>query len=477
MKQRHKLAIRFLFGAIAAIALSVPWQGVTSPTPVKDFNAIAPLEIRTEQEWRAFRRQLAIAQGMGIDAVATDIWWGKVEAQGDQQFNWDYYDRLVAEIEAANLHWIPILSFHQCGGNVGDDCEIPIPSWIWTHFPRVFPRDLQYVSENGNASPEVVALWADPLVIPQYQEFMFAFSQRYSDQAEIIDEIQISLGSASELRYPSYNAHDDYHYPHRGYFQAYSDPAKASFQRYVRDRYGTLETVNRAWQTRLTFWQHIQPPQQPEQFVQQRDYTDTQYGRDFIDWYHQSLLHHGQQMLETAHQALRGAFSEIPLGMKIPGIHWQIAHPKTPRIAEITTGLIPTNINFQSPTTGYGYLSLLQQVANYLEPSPSREVILHYTAVELSNERDRALQAHSRAKDLVGWIATTAGELGIPLKVENALQGELNNPQAWANIDEALNRYPFSGFTALRLADVTQNSFARRQYRQLIDNLTDSSHH
>jgi len=97
---------------------------------------------------------------------------------------------------------------------------------------------------------------------------------------------------------------------------------------------------------------------------------------------------------------------------------------------------------------------------------------LHYTAVELSNGRDRAFKANSRAKDLVGWVATAANQLGISLKAENALRGELKNPQAWKNINEALDQYKFSGFTALRLAEVTKRSFPSQQYRKLIQKHT-----
>lgn len=457
--------IGVVLGFLTSIALNFYFLSFASPNKPISFHALAPLDIRTEPEWHDFEQQLAIAQEMGIDAIATDIWWGKVEAAGDQAFNWQYYDRMVDAIATANLHWIPLLSFHQCGGNVGDDCMIPIPKWIWTHFPEVAPETLKYISEQGNASSEVVALWADQFVIPEYEEFMVAFRQHYRDRAEIIDEIQISLGAASELRYPAYNAHDHYQYPHRGFFQADSNLARVSFRNYVRDRYGSLSKINQAWQTQLTSFQQINPPQQPEKFVQQRDYIETQYGRDFIDWYNQSLIDHGQRMLTTANQALTGNFKQIPLGIKIPGIHWQIDHPKTPRIAEITTGLIPTNLNFNHSSTGYGYFPILK-VAKHLEPS--REVILHYTAVELSNGRDRAFGANSRAKDLVGWVATAANKLEISLKAENALQGELNNPQAWKNINEALDHYQFSGFTALRLAEVTRRQFPSQQYRELI---------
>ena len=78
-------------------------------------NVMAPLDLDagSPAAWDAFKSQLKIAKSMGVDAVTVDVWWGKVERTGDNEFDWSYYDRVVAAIEAAGLHWVPILSFHQ----------------------------------------------------------------------------------------------------------------------------------------------------------------------------------------------------------------------------------------------------------------------------------------------------------------------------------------------------------------------------
>ena len=96
---------------------------------------------------------------------------------------------MVAAIENAGLKWAPIMSFHQCGTNVGDVCNQPIPKWICRHFPGVKSRNLKYKSELENYSQEVVSLWADNLVMEEYKEFMEAFNQRYANKAQIIDTI------------------------------------------------------------------------------------------------------------------------------------------------------------------------------------------------------------------------------------------------------------------------------------------------
>ena len=93
-------------------------------------NVMAPLDLDgvPPAAWDAFSNQLAIAKSMGVNAVAVDVWWGKAEKIGDNVFDWSYYDRIENVIELAGLHWVPVMSFHQCGGNVGDVCTVPIPS-------------------------------------------------------------------------------------------------------------------------------------------------------------------------------------------------------------------------------------------------------------------------------------------------------------------------------------------------------------
>lgn len=99
----------------------------------------------------------------------------------------------------------------------GDSCDVPIPNWIWTHYQNTDATELMYKSEQGNYSKEYVSLWADEHVLPQYEEFMQEFATQYRDIAHRFEEINISMGPAGELRYPSYNQHDSgTNFPARG---------------------------------------------------------------------------------------------------------------------------------------------------------------------------------------------------------------------------------------------------------------------
>ena len=90
---------------------------------------MAPLPKITD--WTAFANQLEVLKNNGVHAITTDVWWGEVEATADNEFDWSYYKQYADVVRDSGLKWVPIISTHQCGGNVGDDCNVPLPNWIW----------------------------------------------------------------------------------------------------------------------------------------------------------------------------------------------------------------------------------------------------------------------------------------------------------------------------------------------------------
>lgn len=451
-------------------------------------NVMAPLDLDAGPPgaWDSFKTQLKTAKSMGVNAVSVDVWWGRVERAGDNRFDWDYYDRVVAAIEEAGLHWVPILSFHQCGGNVGDSCDIPIPAWIWDHFKDqgVTKAALQYRSERDNASSEVISVWQDRLVIPQYREFMKAFESHFAAKAVMTDEVNLSMGPAGELRYSSYNAHDGgaCGFPTRGCFQAYSGPARDDFRAWVLNKYRDLAGVNAAWKDTLgdnplTAAAQIGPPddQNPSQgraggFMSRNDAVRTRYGRDFIDWYNHSLVEHGRRMLDAAIATFAdGAFAGTPLGLKMAGVHWQMMDgAEHPRGAEMAAGLIQTRLgNLKDEAYAYGYENVLNLIASYRGRA---KVDFHFTCLEKDDmEWDGSSHAFSLAKTLVFWVARGAANKGVVIKGENALEGGVVSDRGWDNIRNAFQWSAYTGLTVLRINAVTTDSeLGRRRYRDFI---------
>jgi beta-amylase len=474
---RRWLAVVVLAPLLAAAPAPCPAQA----GPLETANVMAPLDMRGNNQARDdFRRQLQTAKAIGVKAVAVDVWWGVVAANGDGQWDWSYYDSLFDDIAGVGLHLVPVMSFHKCGGNVGDACDIPIPSWLWTAYTLEQPGrsqfDLMYRSEQDNANGETLALWRDDWALPKYKRFMREFQAHFAGRAALIDEISIGTGPAGELRYPSYNAHDSGSgWPNRGFFQAYSAPARADFRTWAMAKDGDLAGVNRAWGATLGSVDQIGPPDdgtpadgRASTFVQRDDFRAIVYGQDFVDWYSGGLIEHGHRMLEAAHESFDGAFATIPLGLKIPGVHWQMAASAShPRIAEIAAGLIRTSVDYASAASGHGYGATVAMIHGFHN---ARRVNLHFTALEMDNCEDTgSCQVDaSQAKALVFWVAQAAADGQVAIKGENALAGGVTGDHGWDNIENAFRWASYNGLTVLRIGEVTDNPTGRTRYQRFI---------
>lgn len=452
---------------LSLLLMLLLWLPLSWAKPLERTAVMAPLEVTN---WDEFKNQIDWAKSIGVNAVSTDVWWGIVEKDGDQQFNWHYYDQISDVIIDAGLKWVPIFSFHQCGGNVGDTCDIPIPSWLWSQLDGNNPDQLKYISEKGNASSEVIALWSDDKARDEYVEFIVAFKERYQSKAAHIEEINISAGPSGEMRYPSYNTHDSFTYPDRGFLQAYSDLAVADFINFTKQKYDTLNRVNTAWNISLTDWNQVRPPSNTDEFFGLKDYLNIQYGKDFTDWYNQSLIDHGEFMLTLAIEALGDSFPGTSLGIKIPGVHWQMNSPDIPRSAEVSAGLIPTNIDIFSDQTGHGYAPITEMVQRV--SSAERQVVLHFTCLEMDN--NAGAPNYSLAKDLVFWVSQSAAASNVDIMGENALSGGITNDHGWDNIDNAIRWSSYRGLTTLRVGDLAANDgLGFHRYQKLINDFAE----
>lgn len=76
---------------------------------------------------RAIRASLAALKSAGVEGVMMDVWWGIVEREGPGQYDWSAYKELVMLVKEAGLKAQVVMSFHQCGGNVGDHCLYVYP--------------------------------------------------------------------------------------------------------------------------------------------------------------------------------------------------------------------------------------------------------------------------------------------------------------------------------------------------------------
>ncbi|OEL25130.1 Beta-amylase 7 [Dichanthelium oligosanthes] len=189
--------------------------------------------------------QLRVLKAAGVDGVMVDCWWGNVEAHRPQEYNWTGYKRLFQMIRELKLKLQVrfsllmlltyfsgqiaqvVMSFHECGGNVGDDVSIPLPHWV-TEIGKSNP-DIYFTDRAGRRNTECLSWGIDKERVLQgrtavevYFDFMRSFRVEFDEYFEdaIISEIEIGLGACGELRYPSYPAKHGWKYPGIGEFQA-----------------------------------------------------------------------------------------------------------------------------------------------------------------------------------------------------------------------------------------------------------------
>ena len=258
-----------------------------------------------------FSSALSELKQRGIHGVAVDVWWGAVEKK-PRVYDFSGYRQLFEFLVSLDLKIQVVLAFHACGGNVGDNAEVPLPSWVLAageRDPDIFFTDRPREFSPGNRNPECISLFADdePGIlrgrspIQCYVDFMKAFRDEFIAENtcsfyDAISEISLGTGPCGELRYPSYAETNGWRFPGIGEFQCYDRRALASLATAAEEA-GHPE------------WGHSGPPDvghynsSPDDTVFFRGWDgtwSTEYGKFFLDWYCQSLLDHGERMLLAA---------------------------------------------------------------------------------------------------------------------------------------------------------------------------------
>ncbi|XP_020095134.1 beta-amylase-like [Ananas comosus] len=171
------------------------------------------------------RKQLKQLREAKVDGVMIDVWWGIIEATGPKIYEWGAR-QLFQMVKEEGLKLQAIMSFHQCGGNIGDKVDIPIPQWvrdIGVKDPGIFytnrkgTRDQEYLSMEVDNQP----IFKGQTAVQLYSNFMKSFRKNMTDflDGSLITDIEVGLGPAGEMRYPSYPWNQGWVFPGIGEFQ------------------------------------------------------------------------------------------------------------------------------------------------------------------------------------------------------------------------------------------------------------------
>ncbi|KAK2372386.1 beta-amylase 3, chloroplastic [Trifolium repens] len=401
---------------------------------------------------RAMNASLMALKSAGVEGVMVDAWWGLVEKDGPMNYNWEPYVELVQMVQKHGLKLQIVMSFHQCGGNVGDSCSIPLPPWVLEEISK--NPDLVYTDKLGRRNPEYISLGCDSVPVlagrtplQVYADFMRSFRDRFTDYlGNVIIEIQVGLGPCGELRYPSYPETDGtWTFPGIGEFQCYDkymrSSLEASAQAIGKKEWGTSGPHDSG--------QYNHSPEDTG-FFKREGTWNTEYGDFFLDWYSTKLVEHGEKILVSAKSIFQS--SGAKLSAKIAGIHWH--YNARSHATELTAGYYNTRFHD-------GYIPIAQMLAKH-------GVILNFTCMEMK-DNEQPCTANCSPEGLVNQVRMATKLAGGELAGENAL--ERYDSSAYGQV---LSTSGLSAFTYLRINKRLLEGENWRKFVDFVVSMSDS---
>ncbi|KAK7263568.1 hypothetical protein RJT34_31160 [Clitoria ternatea] len=348
------------------------------------------------------KEQLLKLRAAGVDGVMVDVWWGIIELKGPKKYDWSAYRSLFQVVQGVGLKLQAIMSFHQCGGNVGDVVTIPIPKWV-LDIGESDP-DIFYTNRPGTRNKEYLTLGVDnePIfhgrtAIQIYSDYLKSFRESMSDFLEsgLFVDIEVGLGPAGELRYPSYPQSQGWVFPGIGEFQCYDKYLKADFKA------AATKAGHPEWDVPDDAGEYNDVPDATGFFKSNGTYV-TEKGKFFLTWYSNKLLNHGDQILYEANKAFQG--TKVKLAIKVSGIHWWYRAEN--HAAELTAGYY--NLNDRD-----GYRPIARMLTRH-------HAILNFTCLEM-RDSEQSSDAKSAPQELVQQVLSGGWRENIPVAGENAL--------------------------------------------------------
>ncbi|KAL2652859.1 hypothetical protein R1flu_020987 [Riccia fluitans] len=211
-------------------------------------------------------------------------------------------------------------------------------------------------------------------------------------------EIQVGMGPAGELRYPSYpESNGTWKFPGIGEFQCY-DKYMLSSLKAAADQAGHSEWGNGGPHNAGHYKQW---PDETE-FFHREGTWNTAYGEFFLKWYSEMLLAHGERLLSAAGGIFRGTGAH--LSGKVAGIHWH--YGTRSHAPELTAGYYNTRYRD-------GYYPIAEMFSRY-------GVTLNFTCIEMK-DAEQPESALCSPEGLLRQVVLAARKAGIRLAGENAL--------------------------------------------------------
>ncbi|KAK4365523.1 hypothetical protein RND71_016881 [Anisodus tanguticus] len=360
----------------------------------------------TMKTMKAMAQSFRALAAAGVEGVVMEVWWGLVEKELPRVYNWQGYLEIVVLAKCCGLKVRAVMAFHQCGTGPDDPFWIPLPQWVCEEMNK--DPDLAYSDRFGRRNMEYISLGCDVLPvlhgrspIQAYTEFMRSFRDTFIPfLGGVITGIQVGMGPAGELRYPSC--------PIKKLAWTWRSRELGEFQCY--DKYMLASLNACAGEIGMREWanggpigaSNLMQDSESTEFFKSDGSWNTPYGEFFLAWYSGMLLLHGERICREAETIFRGL--EVNLSGKVAGIHWHYGTQSHP--SELTAGYYNTSIRD-------GLLPIARVFGRY-------GFTMCCTCFEMQDAEEQQMNPVSSPEGFVKQLLLAARICGIPLQGENS---------------------------------------------------------
>lgn len=329
-----------------------------------------------------------------------------MEREAPGVYDWEGYGEIVAMARRCGLKVRAALAFHQCGTGPGDPFWIPLPQWVVEEMDK--DPDIAYSDRFGRRNVEYLSLGCDILPvlrgrspIQAYADFMRNFRDTFRPfLGGIITGIQVGMGPAGELRYPSC--------PIQKLTWAWRTRELGEFQCYDKYMLASLNACAR--KIGIREWANSGPfgasnlMQDPEgtEFFKTDGLWNTPYGEFFLGWYSGMLLLHGERICSETETIFRG--TKVNTSGKVAAMHWHYGTQSHP--SELTAGYYNTSARD-------GYLPIARIFGRY-------GFTLSCTCFEKQDADEKQMNPLSSPEGLLRQVLLAARNCDVPMEGENS---------------------------------------------------------
>ena len=187
-----------------------------------------------------------LARVLGFTSIESYVTWKRIEPVREGEFDFSFYDGIVAKLAQYQLKWFPLLI-------VGSGYSLP--DWFLAS-----PENVGFVCLEHGLTNAIQSIWS-PTHRRHVTRFLEAFGRHYEPMG-VLEGVRLGpSGNYGESQYPAsgnWGPRNALMHIHIGWW-AGDSCGQADFRRWTRAKYPSIEALNKAWETRLGGFDDVRP--------------------------------------------------------------------------------------------------------------------------------------------------------------------------------------------------------------------------